>query len=178
MHHAGSMHEQPAPHTRFVAIHTHRPLAGPLIMLLSVFVTSILSSCAGSRERPQESRETGSALFTHFCESCHGADARGHGVVAPYLVAKTPDLTMIASRHGCQFPDAEIFQFIDGQSNDEQFTVKRHMPIWGYELFGDEADDAQAHQRAINRVDSLVGYLRSIQLSAPCSSAISKARSP
>jgi hypothetical protein len=44
------------------------------------------------------------------------------------------------------------------------------MPIWGYELFGDEADDAQAHQRATARVNSLVRYVRSIQLSAPCSS--------
>jgi hypothetical protein len=134
-----------------------------------VWVAAMLTSCASPRERHQERLETGSALFAHFCESCHGADARGHGVVAPYLVVKVPDLTMIAIQHGCQFPDSEIFQIIDGQSNDDQFTDKRHMPIWGYELFGNEADDAQAHQRATASVNSLVGYLRGIQLSAPCS---------
>lgn len=131
-------------------------------------IVAVLTSCASPRERHQERLETGSALFAHYCESCHGADARRHGVVAPYLVVKVPDLTMIAIQHGCRFPDSEVFQIIDGQSSDGQFTGKRHMPIWGYELFGDEADDAQAHQRATARVNSLVGYLRSIQLSTPC----------
>jgi hypothetical protein len=98
------------------------------------------------------------------------ADAHGHGVAAPYLIVKVPDLTLIAIQNGCRFPDAEVFQIIGGQSIEDQFTDKRHMPIWGYELFGDEADDAQAHQRATARVNSLVRYVRSIQLSAPCSS--------
>lgn len=137
---------------------------------LTLGIAALLTSCAIPQERPHQERlEGGSALFAHFCESCHGADARGHGVVAPYLIVKVPDLTMIKVEHGCQFPDSEIFQIIDGQSSDDQFTGKRHMPIWGYELFGNEADDAQAHQRAIARVNSLVGYLRSIQLSAACS---------
>jgi hypothetical protein len=137
--------------------------------LLIASAAAMLTSCASPQERQQQRLETGSALFAHYCESCHGADARGHGVVAPYLIVKVPDLTMITIQQGCRFPDAEVFQIIDGQSNDDQFTDKRHMPIWGYELFGNEADDAQAHQRATARVNSLVGYLRSIQLSAGCS---------
>jgi len=169
LQHAAGMHEQSSPRTNSAVMHPRQAHVPCLPWVLMVWVAAMLTSCASPRERHQERLETGSALFAHFCESCHGADARGHGVVAPYLVVKVPDLTMIAIQHGCQFPDSEIFQIIDGQSNDDQFTDKRHMPIWGYELFGNEADDAQAHQRATARVNSLVGYLRGIQLSAPCS---------
>jgi hypothetical protein len=35
--------------------------------------------------------------------------------------------------------------------------------VWGYEFFGDDADDELAHARAASKIDSLVAYLRSIQ---------------
>jgi hypothetical protein len=171
LQHAAGMHEKSAPRTNSAVIQPHQARVPRLSWVLTVWVAAMLTSCVSPQERHQQRLETGSALFAHFCESCHGADARGHGVVARYLVVEVPDLTMIAIQHGCRFPDSEIFQIIDGQSNDDQFTDKRHMPIWGYELFGSEADDAQAHQRATARVNSLVGYLRGIQLSSPCSSA-------
>lgn len=91
-------------------------------------------------------------------------------MVAPYLVANVPDLTRIAVRHECRFSEAEVFKFIDGQSTDE-IPGQRHMPIWGYEFFGDEADDAQAHELSTGRVNRLVAYLRTMQDSAPCPSA-------
>jgi hypothetical protein len=170
MPHPAAMYEQSLSRTNLRLITVHRARAFRFSWIPLVWIVAVLTACASPQKRHQERIETGSVLFAHFCESCHGADARGHGVVAPYLVVKVPDLTMIAVQHGCQFPDAEVFQIIDGQSRDDQFTGKRHMPIWGYELFGDEADDAQAHQRATARVNSLVGYLRSIQLSSPCPS--------
>jgi hypothetical protein len=37
------------------------------------------------------------------------------------------------------------------------------MPIWGYEFFGAEADEAVAHRDATEKVDRLVTYLRTIQ---------------
>lgn len=169
LQHAPGMREQSAPATNSVLVHTYQPGVARVSWILMAWAAAMLTSCASPQERHQERLETGSALFAHFCESCHGADARGHGVVAPYLNVKVPDLTMIAIQHGCRFPDSEIFQIIDGQTNDDQFTGKRHMPIWGYELFGDQVDDAQAHRWATARVNILVGYLRSIQLSAPCS---------
>jgi cytochrome c553 len=168
LQHAAGMQEKSAPRKNSILIHEAGVTRRSWVFM--VWIAAMLTSCASPQERHQERLETGSALFAHFCESCHGADARGHGVVAPYLFAKVPDLTMIAIQHGCRFTDSEIFEIIDGQSNDDQFTGKRHMPIWGYELFGNEADDAQAHQRATERINSLVGYLRGIQLSTQCAS--------
>jgi hypothetical protein len=171
LHHAPAMHEQSLTRAHSMLVQVHRAGASPFSWAPWVLIAAALTACASPQERHQEPPETGSALFAHFCESCHGADARGHGVVAPYLALKVPDLTMIAIQHECRFPDSEVFQIIDGQSSDDQFTGKRHMPIWGYDLYGDEADDAQAHQRATARVNSLVAYLRSVQLSSPCSSS-------
>jgi hypothetical protein len=39
----------------------------------------------------------------------------------------------------------------------------RHMPVWGYEFFGDEPDDEAAHAEASVKIERLVSYLRSIQ---------------
>jgi len=68
----------------------------------------------------------------------------------------------IAARRGGTFPADEVYRIIDGQS-DLLPCVARHMPAWGYEFFDSEEDDKAAHQEAINNVEGLVNYLRSIQ---------------
>lgn len=111
--------------------------------------------------------ELGSFLYANHCVECHGANGRGHGLIAPYLKAEVPDLTLIAARAGGTFPTERVFRMIDGQS-DEKFTDGRHMPIWGYEFFGQKADDRAAHDRSVQRINRLVMYLRSIQCTRDC----------
>lgn len=135
-----------------VAMHRMHPWAIlPLILLTA--------SCAAPSSRDAE---TGDHLFTTYCAACHGANARGNGFANEYLKVAAPDLTLIAARRGGQFSAPEIYKIIDGQSGDDFYT-HRHMPVWGYEFYGDEAEDQQAHQRASDRVNSLVTYLEHIQ---------------
>lgn len=82
--------------------------------------------------------------------------------MAQFLTVPVPDLTLIAARRGGTFPELEIFRVIDGQS-DLRSHGPRHMPVWGYEFFGGDADDETAHAQATAKVDHLVEYLRSIQ---------------
>jgi hypothetical protein len=82
--------------------------------------------------------------------------------VAPLLKVNVPDLTLIASRRGGAFPDDEIYRIVDGQA-DLAAHGPRHMPVWGYEFFGDDPDDEVAHRQATAKVERLVLYLRSIQ---------------
>ena len=106
---------------------------------------------------------SGAALFRINCAGCHGTDARGNGPIAEFISAPVADLTRISVRNAGQFPTERIFQVIDGQSASTVHGV-RHMPVWGYEFFGSESDDAKAHLNATQKVDRLVMYLRTIQV--------------
>lgn len=131
-------------------------------------LTAALAACASGEATPSAASgrqvAAGERIYKVSCAACHGADARGTGPVAPLLTVAVPDLTRIAQRRGGEFPELEIFRIIDGQS-DLAGHGPRHMPIWGYEFFGDDADDEVAHRRATDKVDRLVAYLRSIQRS-------------
>lgn len=72
----------------------------------------------------------GSDLFHAYCATCHGADGKGQGPVAPALNTSVPDLTTIAKRHGGLFPSKRIERVIAG---DELILAHgtREMPIWG-----------------------------------------------
>ena len=136
-----------------------------VFVLVSLALAISLTACA---DQPSHSvddvrlAQAGKDLYRVSCAACHGADAQGTGPVAPLLNIAVPDLTRIAQRRSGKFPELEIFRIIDGQA-DLSERGPRHMPVWGYEFFGDEADDERAHQAATDKVDRLVAYLRSIQ---------------
>jgi mono/diheme cytochrome c family protein len=145
------------------AVQVLRPL------LLALTAVS-LAACAGTRTgsdaappQPQtQSIERGMRQFRVSCSGCHGPGAHGNGPIAPLLAVAVPDLTQINSRHGGQFPADEVYRIIDGQA-DLTAHGPRHMPVWGYEFFGDEPDDEAAHRQATRKIERVVAYLRSIQ---------------
>lgn len=102
---------------------------------------------------------SGEQLYRRFCASCHGADARGDGPVAPMLKVMVPDLTQLARRRGGQFPADKVREIVDGR-----VFVGAHgprlMPVWGYEF---EAQSNEGRAAAQDLVDRLVAYLRSLQ---------------
>jgi mono/diheme cytochrome c family protein len=136
----------------------------PTLVALAV----LLAGCASgepSRIPPQDPSPRnphGARLYRGNCAGCHGESAHGNGPIAPLLRIEVPDLTLIAARRGGNFPELEIYRIIDGQA-DLGAHGPRHMPVWGYEFFGDDTDDELAHRAATEKVEQLVGYLRSIQ---------------
>jgi len=129
---------------------------------LPLFAGLALFSFGTGDARPEAARVPGKRLYEVSCSGCHGLNARGNGPVAPFLKVPVPDLTLIAARRGGVFPDVGIYRIIDGQA-DLRSHGPRHMPAWGYEFFGDDADDEVAHRQATEKVDRLVSYLRSLQ---------------
>jgi len=130
----------------------------------TLFVACIsLTACANRQCLDTSGTASGAALFRINCAGCHGTDARGNGPIAEFINAPVADLTRIAVRNGGEFPTARIFQVIDGQSGSNVHG-ERHMPVWGYEFFGADPDDAKAHLDATQKVDRLVMYLRTIQV--------------
>lgn len=103
----------------------------------------------------------GRDLFRAYCASCHGADAKGAGPVAPALKAKTPDLTLLASSNRGKFPRERVRQTITGDLVVASHG-SREMPIWG-PVFHQIEEDVD---RGNVRVENLVKYLESIQSTA------------
>jgi mono/diheme cytochrome c family protein len=139
-----------------------RGMAGQIVRKILWLTFIVMLSACASGEAQRRQALSGERIYKVSCAACHGADARGTGPVAPLLTVPVPDLTRIAQRRGGDFPELEIFRIIDGQS-DLAGHGPRHMPVWGYEFFGDDVDDEVAHRRATDKVDRLVAYLRSIQ---------------
>jgi len=154
-----------------------KTLAGAQILILAAatLIITSLTSCAGASRmsagtsraatHSQQARALrhGARLYERSCSSCHGENAHGTGPVAPVLGAPVPDLTLIAARRGGAFPVDELYRIIDGQADLPAHG--RHMPVWGYEFFGNDPDDEAAHRQASEKIESLVRYLRSIQRS-------------
>lgn len=100
----------------------------------------------------------GSDLFRAYCASCHGADGKGNGPVAPALNAKPSDLTIIAQRNGGVFPATRVRMIIAG---DELIIAhgSREMPVWGPIFHRVEWDQDLGEVRLKN----VTQYVESIQ---------------
>lgn len=93
---------------------------------------AILSAGALAACSPPEPEVTGRALYTEFCQSCHGADGKGGGPDAAGLARAPADLTTISSRNGGTFPLAEVMSTIDGYRRAQEGDLT--MPEFGVML--------------------------------------------
>lgn len=102
---------------------------------------------------------SGKEMFSSYCASCHGKDAKGAGPASEALKTTPPGLTTLAKRHDGKFP------------GDYVSSVLRHgikapahgssdMPVWGPLLRSVSGGD----ESIVNmRIGNLVRYLESIQ---------------
>jgi mono/diheme cytochrome c family protein len=138
--------------------------AGALLLALGVLLSSVRSQ--ETQPKPQEKKAPerlifsvkGADLFRAYCASCHGADGKGNGPVAPALNSKPADLTTIAERNGGAFPAQRMRTIIAG---DEIIIAhgSREMPIWGPIFHQVEWDQDLGEVRLQN----VIKYLQSIQ---------------
>jgi len=120
-------------------------------------------------ERPAPARETlqqaaghdpseavfGETIYVRYCASCHGRSMKGDGPVAPGLLKKPIDLTVLASKNGGTFPYDKVAAMIDGRRTNRMHGTP-DMPVWG-EIFaitaGTDAPDAES---AVKRITHYV----------------------
>jgi mono/diheme cytochrome c family protein len=137
-----------------------QPAATRLGVAVIVF---LLSGPASAFEAVTLDDYSGAELFERFCASCHGSGARGNGPVASSLNTAVPDLTLIASRYGGEFPVTLVRDVVDGRGIDVRAHGTRTMPVWGYEFWVEEGGDVVAQTSVREAINKLVDYLRSIQ---------------
>lgn len=102
----------------------------------------------------------GQDLFGFYCATCHGADAKGGGPVAPALKTPPPDLTQLAKRNSGTFPRARVTQFVGGGGTTPGGAHgSPEMPVWGPIFLSLDPSD----RMTVVRIENVVQYLESIQ---------------
>ncbi|HKE96536.1 MAG TPA: cytochrome c [Povalibacter sp.] len=144
---------------RLHALTTARLTRGAMIVL-----TALLGACTSTRvDNRQVASLSGAEMYERLCSSCHGADARGDGPVAPLIKVGVPDLTLLAQRHGGEFPTEDVKRVVDGRW-DRRAHGPRDMPVWGWQLYDmSSGDDTTERARVDSMIDRLVTHLQSVQ---------------
>lgn len=107
---------------------------------------------------------SGDHLYVANCSSCHGVFGEGDGPVSAVLNISMRDLRYLAASNGGAFPRELVAKIIDGR---ELMVAhgRRQMPVWGEEFLFMEGFDAAAEERVSAKINALVDYLETIQLS-------------
>jgi mono/diheme cytochrome c family protein len=127
-----------------------------------------LAGSAHAQVSAQRPGDPGLWDYQNSCASCHGVAGRGDGPLAPFLVARPSDLTLLARRHGGVLPKDRVAAMIDGRGTaDIGSHGTREMPVWGSVYFDRVkkvgGTDEQAERAAQRRIDDLIDHLERMQ---------------
>lgn len=107
--------------------------------------------------------DTGAELYQHYCATCHGIDATGHGPMAGILVIQPVDLTKLAGKDGV-FPTARVVARIDGR--DPLVSHGSPMPVYGPYFDGQDTSMKTPEGQPIltsQPIVDLIAYLETLQ---------------
>ena len=129
------------------------------------------SGSSGSTGTPLVSEgislDLGKRDFRTYCSACHGLEGKGDGTLGEFLTLAVPDLTKLTKLNAGRFPEERVTEVVDGRA-DVKVHGMRDMPVWG-DWFNAEAvsqdTDREARELIVqDRISSLVGYIKSIQV--------------
>lgn len=93
----------------------------------------------------------GEVIYMRYCAACHGRSLKGDGPVAPGLVKKPIDLSVLARKNGGVFPWDKVLAGIDGRQSTRMHGTP-DMPVWG-EIFSiTSGTDAPTAESAVKRI--------------------------
>lgn len=135
-----------------------------LVLLAPALVPATAAEEDAASEQARAIR--GKATYRVYCGNCHGEDAEGDGKLAALLTVQPADLTRLAKGNEGEFPAERVRKSIDGRV-EVRGHGRREMPVWGDVFQPTEGDplDPQQVQTMEKRIDELVAYLRTLQVS-------------
>ena len=102
---------------------------------------------------------SGNGDYQVYCSSCHGAEARGDGMIAKSLKKRPADLTQLSKRNNGVYPEEKVFKTIDGRKGSAHSDSD--MPAWG-DVFA-KARESASPENTARRIDTLVKYIETLQ---------------
>lgn len=131
------------------------------VCLFAVAAFMLLSACHSESITPSYD---GAELYLNNCSNCHGVYGEGNGFVMPTLSVVVQDLRYLTSRNDGTFPDQFVRKIIDGRETRAAHGPEG-MPMWGNVFAAQEGTDKSAQVRVSAKIESLVEFLSSIQIS-------------
>ena len=128
--------------------------------LIFLFITALWPAMALA----QNTSASGERLFDLHCAACHGADARGTGIVGATLEETPADLTTLTKRNGGPFPVSLTVTKIDGRTRVRAHG--REMPVYGYFFKGPKETLQTPEGESIDTtiaIAQIIAWLRTIQ---------------
>ena len=108
---------------------------------------------------PPTSPVSGKDMFTSYCASCHGRDAKGDGPAASALKSAPADLTALARKNGGKYPADRVTSVLRGQASLVPHG-DQEMPVWGPVFWR----MSQGHEVEVQqRIANLNHYIESLQ---------------
>jgi mono/diheme cytochrome c family protein len=131
-----------------------------LLLLCALVLASFAFTQVKVKNVPPKSvpAESGQAMYTAYCASCHGKDAKGSGPAAPAMKVAPTDLTTLSKRNKGVYPHAHVQHAISGEERIAAHGDKT-MPVWG-SLFSSMSRDSSQVQL---RIANLTKYLEGLQ---------------
>jgi mono/diheme cytochrome c family protein len=132
-------------------------VASANMVLFAGLVLCLPGRLSGGLQDKGDAAQKGQALYSQYCRSCHGDEAKGDGPAANALKVRPTDLTQIAKKYS-GFPAEKIMDLIDG----EKYAIghgSREMPVWGRRFRRSPGGEKGAQ----SEITLLTRYLESIQ---------------
>ena len=134
---------------------------GPVRRAAGVALSFTLAAVAWAGQEP-----SGRQPYLRYCGACHGPQAKGDGVASSFMRPSPPDLTLLAKRHGGEFPMEAVVKTIDGREMP-RVHGDPWMPIWGT-ILGEVpgrpgTPKPGGEQHAGETIRAIAEYLRTIQ---------------
>lgn len=113
-----------------------------------------------------EPEPPGRQLYVRYCGACHGPQGKGDGIASSFMRPSPSDLTLLAKRHGGEFPLDLVTKAIDGREMP-RVHGDPWMPIWGTVLGEQPAAAGEPKDVVEGKVEgrmlAIAEYLRTIQ---------------
>ncbi len=136
------------------------------MLLRSALAILVLLGTAGAQQStikkvpaPYTPVTASAEMYSAYCASCHGTDAKGAGPAAPAMKVRPPDLTILAKKNNGRFPGGHVYQVVKWGGSIAAHGSKE-MPVWGpafRSLSGQDGSQAEL------RIRNIVNYLEGLQ---------------